>query len=213
LNPPSQRGNNFTTWKRLVAVDPSRRDIPPNETTNVVFNGPHPNSRVISLSKLYGFQITANELDTVRKSPAPGASSAQIGDFAVLVALHYTTKEIPQWVWATFWWHDNPDAGPFGADRVSQVSGVWRNYLMSATFSMDTPKAADGTPPISFNPWLEARFPNGLNSNCMACHQRAVWPTDGTFLPIVRGSMNPNDPYFKNDTKLDFLWSMAFESN
>ena len=37
----------------------------------------------------------------------------------VLLAVHVTTKEIPDWVWATFWWHDRPDTGPFAAGRPS----------------------------------------------------------------------------------------------
>jgi hypothetical protein len=82
---------------------------------------------------------------------------------------------------------------------------------MDTTFSMDTPKESDGTPNVIFNPWLEARFANGANSNCMTCHQRAVWP-GRDFLPVTRGALAPNDPYFKDATRLDFLWSVAFES-
>jgi hypothetical protein len=134
-----------------------------------------------------------------------------VGDHVALVALHYTTKEIPDWVWATFWWHDQPDHGPFAADRTAYVSGVWRNYLMDVAYSMDTPREFDGTPNSCYNPWLEARFQNGMQSNCMTCHQRAVWPPQ-SFLPITRGSLAPDDPFFKDVTKADFLWSIIFES-
>jgi hypothetical protein len=132
-----------------------------------------------------------------------------------LVALHYTTKEIPDWVWATFWWHDKPNDGPFAAHRPDQVGGVWRNYLMDTAYSMDTPREADGKPHAVYNPWLEARFRNGTVSNCMTCHRRAIYsglPKDAAFLPVTRGTPPAGDARFTDATKLDFLWSVMFES-
>jgi hypothetical protein len=212
LNPQIAGGNDYPTWKRAVAVDPSRNEIPAGETATVNLLGrSFPGSLVVPLAHFYHFQISQSEIDSVRTSQAPNAQDAQIGDYAVLIAMHCTTKEIPQWIWATFWWHDKPDTGPFAADRPSAVVGVWRNYLMNTTYSMDQPKEADGSPPICFNPWLEGRFRNGVKSNCMSCHQKAVWPTNGNFLPITRGSLKPTDPIFANKMKLDFLWSVAFE--
>jgi hypothetical protein len=82
---------------------------------------------------------------------------------------------------------------------------------MDVAFSMDTPREYDSTPNAVYNPWLEARFPNGMSSNCMTCHQRAVWP-EGPFLPVTRGSLPPNAPFFQNKMKLDFFWSVAIES-
>ena len=120
-------------------------------------------------------------------------------------------RTIPDWVWATFWWHDSPNDGTYAKDRPDAVSGVWRNYLMDVTFSSDVPKESDGTPNVCFNPWLEARFAGGLTSNCMSCHQRAVW-TPVSFLPVTRGSLPPNHQFFLGKTKLDFLWSIAFSS-
>jgi hypothetical protein len=138
---------------------------------------------------------------------------AEAGDYAVLIGMHLTTKEIPDWVWGTFWWHDRPNDGPFAANRPASVAGVWRNYLMDVAYSMETPREYDGTPDAVFNPYLEAGFPDGLASNCMTCHQRAVWPSGpGDFLPVTRGARPANDPVFRNSTKLDFLWSISLES-
>lgn len=209
---PDEQGNDYPDWARAVAVDPTRTTIPEDEKRDVFFNGVlRKNSHVVPLSKFYGFKITENEIEAVRNSGAPNAADAQIGDYAVLIAFHFTTKEIPDWIWATLWWHDKPNDGPFAANRTKEVPGVWRNYLMDVTFSTDTPKEGDGTPNIAFNPWLEARFPNGMKSNCMTCHQRAVW-RPASFLPVTRGGLPANDPFFTNKTKLDFLWSIAFES-
>lgn len=130
--------------------------------------------------------------------------------------MHYTTKEIPNWVWATFWWHDSPNAGKFATERPAVLKGVWRNYLMNASYDMDKPVETNGTPRVVFNPYLEARFLNGVNSNCMTCHRRAVWAKDNpqpAFLPITRGAPKPDDPAFIDATSVDFLWSLLFERN
>ena len=76
---------------------------------------------------------------------------------------------------------------------------------------MDRPKETDGGPAVCFNPWLEARFVDGVKSNCMSCHQLAIWQP-GAFLPVIRGSLPANHPLFQGRMKLDFLWSIAFES-
>lgn len=214
---PNQQGNDYPTWARFVAVDPSRTQIPANEKADILFQGIlRKNSHVVPLASLYNFQITTQEqLNAIHSVSVkvPNAKDAQMGDYVVLVAMHCTTKEIPDWVWATFWWHDKPDDGSFAADRpgTDKLLGVWRNYLMNVAFSADTPKESDGTPPVCFNPWLEARFSGGLTSNCMACHQRAVWPPE-SFLPVIRGSLPANDQYFVGKTKADFLWSIPLES-
>src|SRR5262249_4954859 len=127
------------------------------------------------------------------------------------------TKEIDDWTWSTFWWHDQPDAGPFAADRPSEVKGVWRNYLMTIADDQVTPREPDSSPRVAFNPWLEARFQNGILSNCMTCHHRASFPpAAGTgFLPVRRGAPNPAaDPALApGRLQLDFLWSIIDRAN
>lgn len=187
-------------WHRTVLVDPSRDAIPVGEMKD--------GSHVVPLSAFYHFALPEE----------------QGGDFMVLVAMHYTTKEIPNWVWATFWWHDKPNDGPYSKNRPADtlVKGLWRHFLMDVSYDMNEPKESDQTPNAVFNPWLEARFPNGVNSNCMTCHQRAVWPEGPVstvlppqervpWLPITRGAAAASDRLFKDRTKLDFLWSLLLE--
>ena len=194
-------------WARKIAVDPSREVIPPGETVDIPG---FPNSRVVPINAFYHFKFDASFAATV---------GAEEGDFAVLVAMHYTTKEIPNWVWATFWWHDQPNLGPYAEGRLdaSKIGGAWRNYLMDVAYDMNQPQEIDATPDAVFNPWVEARFSNGVNSNCMTCHQLAVWsktaPNFLPFLPITRGTATDDDPRFKETTKVDFLWSLLFEGN
>jgi hypothetical protein len=217
-NPPLPGGNDFGTWKRCVAIDPSRTTIPAAETTSMSCNqGPKTNTRVVPLNSFYHFTLTQDDVTALKQIPSmiPNIDDAAVGNYLVLVAMHCTTKEIPDWVWATFWWHDKPDDGPFAANRPTQVTGPWRNYLMDTSYSMDTPKASDGKAHAAFNPWLEARFPDGTVSNCMTCHRRAIFSgkdSDISFFPITRGTPPTGDPRFQGATKLDFLWSVLLES-
>lgn len=140
--------------------------------------------------------------------------SARAGDQLVLLAIHLTSKQIPDWIWATFWWHDRAGAGPFAADRPAALAGAWRNYLMDVAYSADTPRESDGGPNAAFNPYVES-FAGGATSNCMACHQGAVWTAAGPapFLPPTRGARHADDPRFRAATRLDFMWSIAREAH
>jgi len=218
INSARPSGNDISTWQRCVVIDPSRSTVPNSETAEVSCNGrPTASAHTVALDSFYHFALTADQIQQLRQiATIPNIDQAEAGDFVALVAMHVTTKEIPDWVWATAWWHDRPNDGPFAADRPSQVQGVWRNYLMSEAYSMDTPKQSDDSPHIAFNPWLEARFVDGTTSNCMTCHRRSVFSgqrSDGNFLPITHGAPPNNDPRFTNSTKLDFLWSILFESH
>jgi hypothetical protein len=163
----------------------------------------------VPLSRFYHLPIAAADLPAIRAIDP----TAQAGDHLVLLAVHLTTREIPDWIWATWWWHDRPDVGPFAAGRPAALGGAWRNYLMDVAYSAETPREADGTPNAMFNPYLETSA-GGHASNCMACHQGAVWTAAGPapFLPVTRGARPPDDPLFRTGTRLDFMWSIAREA-
>ena len=132
------------------------------------------------------------------------------GDYVALVAMHVTAKEIAEWTWATLWWHDRPDDGPYAAGRPASVTGVFRDYLMDVTYSAVTPAEADGSPRACMNPWLEARFPDGLHSNCVACHQRAVVGA----VDYSAGDARHCSPRASSVIRVqtDFVWSIALEA-
>lgn len=201
-NPPS-------TWKRVVAIDPSRASVPAAETADVVFQGQkRPGAHVVGLDDFYHVRLAGPELDSARRVLGPDCAE---GDYALLAGMHLTTKEIDDWVWATFWWHDRPDDGRYGADKPDALKGMFRRFRMEVAYDATTPVEPDGSPHACFNPWLEARFVDGRHSNCVTCHRRATWPMVD-FLPITRGAMAPDDPLFTTRTRLDFLWSIAMES-
>ena len=194
-------GNPDRSWRRVVAVDPSRARVPDDETAAVTLEDRSFIAHVVPLSAFIHRELaTDDELATARI--ASRDDSLERGDHVVLVAVHLTTKEIPDWTWETYWWHDRPDDGAFAAGRPPAIRGAAASYVMDATFSTDKP---------CFNPWLEARFPNGLHSNCVTCHQRAVIGA-ADYLPVTRGRLRDDDPYFAGHPPTDFVWSIAFES-
>ena len=224
---PDNQGNPIGTWRRVIAVDAARTQIPVDEVTSVTFRAAlHEDARVIPLNQFYYFRLeTQEQVDAANDAAAGGVLDlnvprmARIGDYAVLAALHYTTKEITDWVWATFWWHDLPNQGPYSLDRPEAVEGVWRNYLMDTAYSMETPREFNGSANSVYNPWLEARFPanvqpnvGGLSTNCMTCHQLSVWRGSPVGFPVTSGGLAPDDPYFADAMQLDFLWSFNIAS-
>jgi hypothetical protein len=176
-------GNPPTAWRRrvTVSVDGAPGTVP--------------------VDRFYHRTLaTATERDAARL--AWHDDDLAIGDVVVLVAVHLTTKDVPDWTWTTLWWHDAPDRGPFAADRPPSITGWAASYVMDATLDAAMP---------CMNPWLEARFPDGLASNCVSCHERAAAGAR-EFLPVTTGRTPATDAYFAGKTSTDFMWSVALES-
>jgi hypothetical protein len=232
-NPAQAGGNPTNAWARYIGVDPTpNRTVPDGEVSDVTFDGQvKHNAHIVGLNNFHHITINDAQAADVNSQPFLAQVAQQsfgrplmAGDYAVLVAAHLTTKEISDWVWATFWWHDRPDEGHFAANRVGSIAGVWRNYLMAASYDLNLPSELDGGPHVAFNPWLEARFPDGGHggggtvSNCMNCHNRASWPNrdpancpqQRCFLPVYRGNpdLSQDPQYNPGRLRTDFLWSI-----
>jgi len=232
-NPANPTGNPREGWARFVGVDATRR-VPSGETADITYAGQvKRGSHIVGLGNFHFIKLTAEMAEGVNSNGLlAGVAQASFGrqvaadDYAVLAAIHITTKEIDDWVWATFWWHDRPNDGPFAQNRVGSLKGAWRNYLMDVTYDLNLPAEKDGSPKVAFDPWLEARFSDGGHggggtvSNCMNCHNRASWPerTDcpilpglgrACYLPIYRGNPDFEDTaYAPGRLRTDFLWSI-----
>jgi hypothetical protein len=226
--------NPVQSWKRVVAVDPNLdRPPPPEVFVDIPFNGQiRAKAHVVSLHDFYFIRLDPELLAAMKQNMyfmasvglvfGPGRT-VEVGDYIVVVALHATTKELPAWIWLTTWWHDHPNDGPFAVGRPNAVAGPWRNYLMAETYDAYQPTVADGSPNITYNPWMEAVDHNGIQSNCIACHARATYPGVASD-PATRGL---NDLFYNADLfpggkdpafdgkrlMLDALWSIFIESD
>lgn len=150
-----------------------------------------------------------------------------------LIALHITTKDVPQWFWCTFEHVDNPRRGAvvpsvdaFGlkADgSISEALGAlyqeaglgdtWKNYRLNGSQINFTD--TQGRPTILANSIIEDGFEAA--SSCVTCHAMATVDSGGgrlSFFPPQTGT--PDPAWFEDTTvtpaqrrfiQLDFVWS------
>ena len=224
LNPADPTGNPYLGWARVVAVDPT--NISQGKTAAVQFVGrSFPGARRVQLEAFHHVAVDAAMAKQLARDPESNRTAIialgrpiAVNDQLALVGINVMTHGQQDWVWGAFWWHDRPEVGPFAAARPSTLRGPWRNYLMQAAFDAKTPRASDAGAHICFNPWLEARFPDGGQgggtvSNCLSCHQRASYPA-APFLPVTRGAPNlREDPALAPDRlRTSFLWSLTLHA-
>jgi hypothetical protein len=224
-NPPRRPGNPYTTWARAVVVDArltgNAGGLLPAEFAGRSFAA----ARRVGLDAFHHVAVDRamaqrlmRDSDALKLSFVALGRPLQEGDYLILVGANLATREISDWVWAAFWWHDQPARGEYAAGRPDSLRGAWRNYLMQAAFDPLTPVRADGSAHVCFNPWLEGRFPDagqggGTQSNCMACHARASFPASG-FLPVTRGvATRDQDPAYAADRlRTSLLWSLTLHA-
>ncbi len=229
------------TWRQAVVVDPTGK-LKPGSTVEMAFNGePKKPLKVVSLDDFYHFTLTQDEVDHFSVA-ARGVGENNMGDttnfrkmvkegnIGLLVGMHVTTKEIPNWTWQTFWWAADPNDPQHGTDRPASVTGAWAHYNMVTAFFMVTPPGdPNGDPIVGFNPYLETNLKGdipgpdgskihwtGTTSSCMSCHRLAAWqqnpngPKPNTPHYQPNGFIDPADSaLFAGYTKLDFLWSVT----
>ncbi|MBD2721515.1 hypothetical protein [Hymenobacter armeniacus] len=138
------------------------------------------------------FKLTAAEAAAMNAELDPGTPPvAYAGDYAILVAMHITTKEIKRWTWQTMWWAPNPDRAPLPstpgvvAQRPAQLVGAPRHYAMAISYQMIDPVQpfaggqSVGQSIYVFNPYLEAGFGPGTFSNSAHLREPSRVVTNG----------------------------------
>ncbi len=199
------------TWTQCVAVVPPGT-VAPASPTDCICNGTPRTCEVVTLDRMYAFKLTAAEVADMASDSSLAGGPLEEGDWAALMAMHTTSKEIDRWTWQTFWWTPTPDASPDGDFRPDAVRREFRNYAMCTAWSMNGPPESEtGTPEVCFNPWLETGLQgiDGVQSNCMTCHQLAAWPNFSTPYQ-ANGFVSPDDAaLFGSSLRVDFLWSVT----
>jgi len=227
------------TWKQGVVIDPTGKMKVGSVVMRSVNGGPPVPCRVVSLDDFYHFTLTAEEAsafsdfaktsgDDIGEGNKTDSNSVaamvKAGNIALLVAMHVTGKEITNWTWQTFYWSFDPQDPLYGKDRPATIKAPWNHYNLHIAYFMVTPPgASNGTPYVSYNPYLETDLAGsyvysgdtinwtGVTSNCMSCHRMATWGPGGTTAPYVpSGEISPADSqFFAGLTKIDFLWSIT----
>ena len=171
-------------------------------------------------STLYTFVLSS---DAAKDFNNAQGGNAVAGDFAAVVAMHVSTKEISNWVWQTFWWQPGSDTpSSFPGDKTNMttnVTGPWSNFAMCNAWSQ-TKGTNSNQMNVCFNPYLETSpgIPVGITSNCVSCHGQAtvgiapanlVFPISSLTYPFSYNSpIDLNSSRYSTYTKLDFAWSI-----
>jgi hypothetical protein len=177
----------------------------------------------IDVSDFYNFKLNAAEVAAVNQQlhPTVGDKAAKVGDYAILVGMHVSTREIDNWTWQTFWWSFEKPKIPESVR--SKIKPPFDHYTTAVGYSYTTgPDDPAGLNVLCFNPYLEAGFGNkvfdkpgqlGIESSCISCHRAAAWPNANTKY-IANGVIDPGDPFFfANTTKTDFIWGIPGNVN
>jgi hypothetical protein len=237
----------YEYWKRVVIIDPRNKKPKPGmrgvtkylynvlDATGKLMPSKVGSGQIYPVEAFYNQMIDADLLASMdpRDVAILNASACwlynrpfQAGDYLVTVATHIISKEIPQWTLQSAWWSDNPNAGPFAADRPNippqQAPGPWRNYLLTVEYGVP---AAPGLLPISFNPYIELAAGHPIQTNCRNCHMRAAWPRKGGVpsAPVYNSyeatggpgplvDLNFTDPVFNQLMTMDLQWAAADRS-
>ncbi len=225
-NPPRKSGNDYLTWSRVVAVSANPDFGASGANVDVEFLGRvFKQVHAVRIDSLYHVSLDQRTANLLMTDPEARKVAGLVlgrplhaGDSLVLVALHLATRELTDWVWGTFWWHDQPTQGPYAPPSQPDVQQPWRNYLMSVSFDADLPREPDGSPHIAFNPWLEGRFPDGgqgsgLVSNCLTCHRRASMAAESPFT-VTRGPRDSPQSTISGaaDVTTSSLWSLPLQA-
>ena len=88
---------------------------------------------MVSVNDFYHFPLTPADF-TASTDPLNGAvlfpnnplsqSGFAPGDFAILVAMHVATREVPNWTWQTFWWTLDTPAIPAPINGASSRRSI-----------------------------------------------------------------------------------------
>jgi hypothetical protein len=244
-----------STWRQAVAVDPTGKLHPGDSVYLPVNNEGYKWCKVVPLSAFYWQRITAEDSIHFTRFGAENGDfiglandtsfqavmqAVRPGNIGLLMAMHVTGKEIPNWTWQSFWWGYDPNDPQFGHDRPKTIPAPWNHYNMTVAYQMLTPQ---GGLDVAFNPYLETSLsgtiPNegkqppdsiswtGVTSNCMACHRRASvgYAASGQPVGALYGpdmQVNAGDSVIfivpgPGGTRLpllktDFLWSVAIRA-
>ncbi|GAB2861580.1 hypothetical protein [Hymenobacter ruber] len=156
-------------WGSIVYVDINNRGQGNGQVGKA--GAPPTAATTYNLRDFVHFTLTQAEADAMNAELLPDTTKvAHAGDYAILVAMHISTKETKRWTWQTMWWAPDPNRAPLPsnpavvAHRPAQLVGAPRHYAMAIAYQMVDPVQpfaggkSVGQSVYVFNPYLEAGF-------------------------------------------------------
>jgi hypothetical protein len=167
-----------SAWKQCVWIDV--QDLGPGKGTGKVDTdckqdgSSRTDATTYGLGRFIHFRLSATQARTINAvhaaTHAKPTPFVVAGDYAILLGMHVTSREITRWTWQTFWWTPNPENPPLPSSksiadaRPIQLQGAPRSYAMAIAYAMKNPDQPntggknDGNSVYAYNPWLEAGF-------------------------------------------------------
>jgi hypothetical protein len=232
------------SWDHFVYVDLDNGQLSNKKLIPVVGDNPTEEqieAATCNLNDFIYFKLDANSAIYLNQHQDQGTDpdhQFHSGDVALLVAMHVTTKEIPNWTWQTYFWAADP-ANPGGPSsptiaylKPSEITGSAAHYAVSPCYAMVYPNQPvtggkqGKNPIICYNPYLEAgfgpsvfqfknswkpEFQYGVQTNCASCH--ALSTSSGKLGYSTDQYIDMKSPVFKNEVQLDFAWSIQGNLN
>lgn len=230
----------YEVWDTLIGIDPSKdgKDIGKIKSLAFLYGVKNPNGntpfptvkrkgKVYGIKDFYYHKVTAedwqrfNDADkAILQASSYWANNQpfEIGDYLITVAMHVNTKELYDWTLQSVWWSDEPNKGPFAADRpnLPTAKGPWDHYLLTDDYPV--PRPVGSNLPIAVNPYIEGVV-HPIATSCRNCHVRAGWPKSSNSkprpntasyqnpeCPNLLESLTPESACFNKLTLTDFLW-------
>lgn len=241
--PPTAQNYPTNDWNRYILADvnngqqPGKVPIP--VTQQGMSNADSVTLATVNLNEFINYDLdSAMAAYMTNEQGSQGANKFEVGDIAILIAMHVATKEISNWTWQTFFWTPDPANPPSPssvfAGRVRStvnLHGAASHYAVTTAYAMVLPNqpVSGGTNAraqaiFGFNPYLEAglgqinNIPNALNptyewgvqSNCMSCHALATYkPTNTNGIGYTADQyLSLSDSIYHGYVQLDFAWSI-----
>lgn len=188
------------TWKQCVVVNTGTGSVPSGLRCAVTNASGIAPSGVVGIDQFYHFPITGDQATAIcqQNGISPDQCPLQAGDYAILTAMHMSTKEDKDWTWQTFWWNYG-STFPYGPPPAD-IPAPFNHYAMSEGYSMTVKNNPQGPNTLAYNPYLETGLGpsvHGVNSTCLSCHTVASFgnnPNSNTQTPPP-GSPNSGSGY------------------
>jgi hypothetical protein len=165
-------------WGSSVWIDTKDTGIGAGNGSIDMVGSPDGSSRTAAttygLGRFIHFQLSSTQSAAINAAHAaiPGlrARRTRTGDYAALVGMHVTSREIKRWTWQTFWWAPDPNAPPapsstaIASHRPAELKGAPRHYAAAIAYQMEVPSQPNtggenvGNSVYAYNPYLEAPF-------------------------------------------------------
>jgi len=211
---------NEDEWNRHVLVYDSTPDTDAPPCDQAASRTRQTDMRLRAQDHFIWMRVSSTTLTSRFKGLNPAGGTLADDNLLIMVGMHISRKDVPDWAWLTTWWKGKEVAPTsqeiIGRDQMFSSTSIWSNYILKYALSFQYPCSGTGCRfdqrTYVYNPYLEAaKLPNGTASNCIACHAKARYVAAGNAGDVS----DVPDPFgsdlmlfrFEGTTMTDYSWT------